>query len=413
MWRQDDEALLQRLEDEVLFEQLWRFQAGAAEPPHPRGAGMINLVRAMSGGPEAIEQAKLGRFEAFFNKLLPARLGSLPPALLHHVALYYGSLADALAAATTSFEPPLEARKRSLAAWLALGEEKRYLVSLAEAIAGSAMPAADLERSAVEAAMEPIEELGRAAKEGAHELSHKSRLALASLASVEAACRAASLPSALAGTAVRRAGRLRIDAADEALSPIREALAEATARGDVEEKAAALFQRVYAIWVWTGSDEAVEIFAVEQVTPIAWEIQRESRWEPLRRLLQPVIPLAENLARRVAADPTRIAYAGPCAQIFVFRYEMEENPKLSHDYAERSVAICPTHRNGRLVLASSYCDLAIRELNQNGWLMPPDAMARADGYVRRAEELFPQLKRIETVKARLDEARRKAGAVMR
>src|SRR5215207_7557259 len=100
MWRKEDEALLERLEDEVLFEQLWRFQAGAAEPPHARAAGIIALVRRMSGGPEAIADARQGRFEAFFTKLLPPRIDALPPELIHHLALYYGSLADALAAAT-------------------------------------------------------------------------------------------------------------------------------------------------------------------------------------------------------------------------------------------------------------------------------------------------------------------------
>jgi hypothetical protein len=413
MWRTEDEALLERLEDEILFEQLWRFQAGTAEPPHPRAAGMIALVRRMSGGPEAISEARQGRFEAFFSKLLPPRIASLPPELIHHLALYYGSLADALAAATNAPEPPLEARKRSLAAWLALGEEKKYLVSLAEAIAGGALPADELARAALEASMEPIEELGRAAKEGAHELTRPAWLALAALACVTAACRAANLPSGLTDAAVRRADRLRVAAADEALEPIREAIAEATARGDVQQKAPELFQRVAAIWRWAGEDEAVEIFAVEQVTPIAWEIQRESRWGDLRRLLEPVIPLTERLATRVEADPTKIAYAGPCAQIYVFRYEMEDDPDKSHLYAERSVKICPTHRNGRLVLASSLCDMAIRMLNHSGWFMTPESLANADALVQRAEQLFPALKRIETVKARLEEARRKAGAVIK
>jgi hypothetical protein len=413
MWRKEDDALLERLEDEILFEQLWRFQAGSAEPPHPRAAGMISLVRRMSGGPEAISEAREGRFDPFFSKLLPPRIDSLSPELIHHLALYYGSLADALAAATSAPEPPLEARKRSLAAWLALGAEKRYLVGLAEAIASGALPADELARAALEASMEPIEDLGRAAKEGAHELTQKSWLALAALASVEAACRAANLPSALADAAIRRADRLRVAAADEALNPIREALAEATARGDVQAKAPALFQRVAAIWRWSGEDEAVEIFAVEQATPIAWEIQRESRWEDLRRLLGPLIPLTERLSTRVETDPTRIAYAGPCAQIYVFRYEMEDDLDRSHYYAERSVKICPTHRNGRLVLASSLCDLAIRMMNHSGWFMSPEVLANADAHVQRAEQLFPALKRIETVKARLDEARKKAGAVLK
>jgi hypothetical protein len=413
MWRQDDEALLERLEDEILLEKLWRFQAGDAQPPHPRAAGMIALVRKLTGGPEAVAEAQAGRYEAFFAKLLPPRIAVLPPALLHHIALYYGGLADALASSPSSPDAPdpaLEARKRSLAAWLALGEEKSYLTSLARAIAGGALPDAEIERAADEASMEPIDDLGRAAQEGAHEQTRASWLAIASLMRVPDACRAAGLPPALTAAAVRRADRWKSAAADQALAPILEAFSEATARGDAPAKAPALLERTAQIWRWSHGEELVEIFAVEQATPVAWEIQRESRWDDLRRLLTPVMPLVEHLAARVEADPTKVAYAGPCAQFYVFLYELENDLELSLTYAERSVKLCPTHRNGRLVLASGLCDAASHALTQIGWYVPPEALDRAEALVTRAEKLYPSLQKIESVKQRIADARRAAGS---
>jgi hypothetical protein len=410
MWRQDDEALLERLEDEILLEKLWRFQAGPAQPPHPRAAGMIALVRKLTGGAEAVAEAQAGRYDAFFAKLLPPRIAVLPPALLHHIALYYASLADALASSPDSPDPALEARKRSLAAWLALGEEKSYLTSLARAIAGGALPDADIERAADEAAMEPIDELGRAAQAGAHEQTRASWLAIASLTRVPEACRAAGLPPALTAAAVRKADRWKSAAADEALAPILEAFSEAAARGDAPAKAPALLERTAQIWRWSHGEELVEIFAVEQATPVAWEIQRDSRWDDLRRLLTPVLPLVERLSARVEADPSKIAYAGPCAQIYVFLYELENDLEKSLAHAERSVKLCPTHRNGRLVLASGLCDAASHALTQVGWYVPPEALDRAEALVSRAEKLYPSLQKIENVKQRIADARRAAGS---
>jgi hypothetical protein len=412
VWRQEDEALLERLENELVLERMWRFQAGeAAAPPHPRAAGMIALLRRMPGGDTAISDALGGRFQALFKQLLPNRLGGQPPELLHHAALYYARLADAFEA--TSPERSTFARVAAMAAWIALGEEKQYLRSLAAAIAGGALPEADVERAAEDAAMEPIDHLARVAKEGAHEQTPASRLAIAALIRVAEACTFASSGEATRKAAIRRAERARAAAADEALQPIAEALNEASARGDVQLKAPALFERVAAVWAWSMQDETVEVFAIEQATPIAWEIQRESRWEDLRRLLSPLFPLADRLAQRIEADPTRIAYAGPCAQMYVFRVEMERDLEQRLALAERSVKLCPTHRNGRLVLASALCDKAIRIITPTGWLVGADAVDQADALVRRAEQLFPALKKLEDVKKRVAESRRAAGAFTR
>lgn len=366
----------------------------------------------MPGGVEILAEAlKAERYEPLFSLLLPKANTSAPPALMHHVALYYGSLSDALALKPEQADAALFARRQSLAAWLRLAEQKDYLLSLAKAISAGALGAPELERAAQEAAFEPLEELGRMACAGAHERTRASYLALCQIAAVKDACRLAGVSAAIAGMAERRAEKLRTTAADTALGPVSEALAEAKARGDIEAKAPAIFQSIEAIWRWTGEDETIETFAVDQVTPIAWDIQRDSRYAELRALLRPVVPLSESLARRVEADPTRIAYAAPCAQIYVFRCEMDEDPQKRLEYAERSVKLCPSHRNGRLMLASCLCDLALRVIGATGWYVQSDAIERAEAHLKRAEQLFPSLKKLEITKNRVAEAKRKSGGV--
>ncbi len=410
MWREDDEALLARLMDELLLERLWRFQAGDVPPPHPRASGMFAQLRKMPGGAQILSEAlNTERYDALFALLLPKHFRGAPPELLHHLALYYASLADALALKAEQGEAALFARKQSLAAWFKLAEQKDYLLSLARAMSAGALSAAETERAVFDAPMECLEELGRAACEGAHERTRASYLALRQLGSVSDACRIAGVPAAVSASFERRAQKLQTMASDAALGPIYEALAEAKARGDIESKAVSIFQQIEAIWRWTGEDENIETFAVEQVTPIAWDIQRDSRYAELRTLLSPVIPLSDNLARRVESDPTRIAYAAPCAQIFVFRCEMDDDAVKKLEYAERSVKLCPSHRNGRLMLASCLCDLAVRTMSATGWYVAPDAIQRAEAYLKRAEQLFPSLKKIESTKSRLDEAKRKSG----
>lgn len=412
VWRSEDDALVERLENELVLERVWRFQVGsAAPPPHPRAAGMIALVRRAQGGEEAIKDALAGRFPALFAHLLPGHLGGQPPELLHHVALYYGRLADALAAASP--EKAIFARTRSLAAWIALGEQKTYLRTLAAAIAGGAVSDADIEKAAESAATEPIDDLARAAREGANELTTTSRLAIAALAQIDEASRVAASSPALAKNLSRRAERARAAAAEDALAPIEQALSEASARGDVQTRAPALFQRVAGIWSWSGEDEAVEIFAIEQVTPIAWEIQRESRWSDLARLLAPVLPLSENLARRIDADPTRIAYAAGCAQIYVFRVEMAPDLEQRLALGERAIKLCPSHRNGRLVLASALCDQAVRLLTSVGVAAPAATIEVAEATVTRAERLFPELKKLEDTKKRVEIAKTLRRATVR
>jgi hypothetical protein len=161
-------------------------------------------------------------------------------------------------------------------------------------------------------------------------------------------------------------------------------------------------------WRWAGEDEGVEQFAVEQLTPIAWEHYRGAQWGELRRLLQPVEPLVDSLGRRIKRDPSRIAYAGPCAQIFVFRSEAEENAERQLELAEEGLRICPTHRNGRLILSNILLDTAMKLLDPT-YRITREQVERAAAHVDRAEQLFPASKKLPEARERLAQGKRAAG----
>jgi hypothetical protein len=410
MWRHEDAALLARLEDELLLRRLWRSQAGSAEPPHPRAAGMLGLARRLPGGAEAVTAALKGDLTALLALLQPARFEGYPPALLHHVALYFSSVAGAIA--TASPDAAVQARVRSMAAWLALGEEKRYLRALAAAVAAPAVRDPDLDRAAAEAPLALLADLGRLAREGARDRTLAARSALRALGRAAEACTIAGCAPAVVKSIVRRAESLRAAAIDEALSPLLEAMAEASARGDLAESGPDLLARVAGVWRWADEDEGVERFAIEQTTPIAWEVYRASRWPELRRLLDPITPLIDRLARRIESDPSKIAYAAPCAQMFVFRSEANPSVDRQLELAERSIKLCPTHRNGRLILAHLLCDQAMRMLEGPVWITPADC-DRAAAHLSRAGSLYPDSKALPPAQAKLDEVRRRVGWVKR
>jgi hypothetical protein len=334
---------------------------------------------------------------------------------VHQLAVYFDRLATALEAATPppgrSFrEEAVQARVRSVAAYLALRDERAYLVSAAQRIVGAAIPANDLDAAVTSIAEACLEDLGHVARAGARKLEPRASAALATLARVDVACRIAGSDEKSRTRTVRRSESIRALAIDEALVPVLDGLAEAKLRDDGERLYAGLFDHVRRVWDWSGGDEAVERFAVDEVTALAWTIYRASRWDALRTLIAPCIPLYDNLAARIEADPKRhLAYAAKCAQIFVFRSECETERSREWAYAERALVLCPSHRNGRLVLAHLSCDAAIRRLSVS-FFPPATEVERARAEIRRAEELFPQSKRLPEARAKLKEILDRSGA---
>ena len=184
---------------------------------------------------------------------------------------------------------------------------------------------------------------------------------------------------------------------------------DASNRGVLAREAEKLLPQAVQVWTWTEYDEAVEHFVVDQITPIAWEVYRDLGWDDLRRLLAPYDVLVNTLATRITSDPSRIAYAAPCAQMLLWRAELESTLPRQIEAAERVLALCPSHRNGRVVMAGFLCDAALEALDATRSLVQQRECARAEAYLVRAEKLWPTAKKLGVAKARLAEAKLRSG----
>ena len=117
----------------------------------------------------------------------------------------------------------------------------------------------------------------------------------------------------------------------------------------------------------------------------------------------PALPLEEvieHMATSIEEDPSKLAYAAPCAQMFVFRAEVAPAFDRQVALTERALELCPAHRNARLVLADLLTERAMRSLDGAMPWSTGDALNTAVADVKRAEELYPQLKRLDKVKQR-------------
>lgn len=388
-WRPEDDALVARLNDERLIARLWAVESGGAEPLPPRAAGMLGALRERA--PEAVASGDLAALGA---ALRPRPLRDAPPAFLHHLAAYEERLAEALRAEPARW---VERRTTALAAWLALVDEGDYLARIGRAQVpdGGAEVALGVWRR-------PLRELAEAARQDARGLGVRGQWAMRGLAHVDQACEAAGCSATLRREVEVVAQRLRTEVVEAALAVVSDAIAEATGRGTAEQRGPELAAELAAIWRWSDLDEHVERFAVDELTPMAWNVyQRETGYDHLRAIVTPLEPLVESLARRVQSDPTRIAYAAPVAQMFVFRAEMATRLDIQTTHAERAVAICPTHRNGRLILARCLAHEVRGRLDHGfGASMDKDELKKK---LERARALHPRTKGLDELERRVDE----------
>lgn len=167
-------------------------------------------------------------------------------------------------------------------------------------------------------------------------------------------------------------------------------------------------QRFAAVWHWSGEDENVEHAAVDECTPLAWNHCRQSRWGDLGILIEPIWPLIDSLTRRIETDPSKIAYAGRCAQMLVFKADVARTEVETTAIAERALRICPSHRNARLTLAHSLCEQALRLLP--GARAPTHhGCTTAEAMIKRAESLYSASSRLPEAQKRLAEAKKLLG----
>ncbi len=401
VWRQEDDALLARLTDEVAFERLVHAQLGndAQVPWH--AAGLCAAIRQVPGGAEAVDKARTGNLDDLIALLDPTRYLDGAPELLHHLALHHARIGK--------LKQDPESSVRSMVAWLALVREERYLRELGEAIVGGALPRAELDNTLADVPMWPIEELGERARSGARDLTLPAQQALSILRRVPEVCHAARVAPELEKKAARRADTLIASAIEDALTPILTAIAETSSKGEPStQEGAALMRRFVAVWQWSGYDESVEIAMVDEATPLGWNHCRQSRWGDLGILIEPIWPMVDSLTKRIETDPTKVAYAGRCAQMLVFKADVARTDAETMAIAERALKICPSHRNTRLTLAHSLCEQALRLLP--GARAPThQGVATAEGMINRAESLYPSLTRLPEAQKRLLEAKKLLG----
>jgi len=227
------------------------------------------------------------------------------------------------------------------------------------------------------------------------------------LARAKDACKLAGAKPDTTSRLCRRAESRRAGAIEAALHPLSEQLAEASAQGRTRARAPEILGRAVPVWAWAEYDEAVEHFVVTHVTEVAWDIYRARDWTELASFLAPFQPLAESLTARVESDPSKIAWAAPCAQMLVFRSELEPTLERQITVARRALAVCPSHRNGRLVMASYLCSEAIRILeSQPAFFLRGDDWRRAEAKVKEAERIYPASSSLAKAKAKLDATRR-------
>jgi hypothetical protein len=419
VWRPEDEALLRRLEDELVVERLFRHHVGAIAErtlPHPRAGGMIAAARKLAGGDVAVSAALEGDLTKLARFLDAAPMRDRPPEMLHHVALYYGKVARAL----ESIAPDAAANAwmRALAAWLALGEERSYLARLEDGIAGEA-PAREgggASRRAKDKAavlippervpLDMMADLGKRAEGTSRDLAPSGRAALLALSWVSEAARIAGVSEDATQRAQKAAERRRNAALDAALSVIGEALDEANVRGELTTSGRAMLFRALDVWVWSGHDELVEQFVIDRLATMGWELYRARAWDALRFTFEPYRSIIDHMARRIEHDPSKNAFAAPCAQMFVFLTDIEAAPLRKVELAERAVRLCPSHRNGRLNLASLLCDQALTSMRQMVLFARKEDVERCEQLLKRAESLYPQSTELPEAKAMLQRVKR-------
>lgn len=382
---------------------------GAAEVRLPsRAGGIVAEVRKLAGGTEAVRAALDGDtvgLAKFIDRVPPRQMS---PELLHHLALFHGRAAGALERTA----PALAANSWvwSLASWLALAEERAYLSRLEEAVLGKGASSKSDLASAIPPERVPLElvaELGRRAEAAARDLAPSGTAALVALSKAGDAARIAGIAPDAERALRIEASRRRNGAIEAALSSIADALDEANVQGALTTTGRTIIVRAVAVWTWTGHDEAVEHFVVGQLDRIGWELYRARDWTSLRYTLDPFKPMIENLAGRVEKDPSQLAYAAGCAQMYVFMVDTEPNPATKLALAERAVRVCPTHRNGRVVLASMLCDRAIDLLRQMMIVKRSAHVDEAQAMIERAEKLYPQTRELDEAKKKLAEVKTK------
>jgi hypothetical protein len=415
-WRAEDEGVLQRLQDETVVLRLHAFMTGGAVvDAHPRVVGLVSglvmELRKRPSGTDAVDAALSGDVARLARHIEALTMADCSPTLLHHLALFYARVAAAIDPSRP--EVAAAAWVRSLAAWLVLAEERAYLATLTDAVVGvSAVGIGEVEASRSarippeRVPLETIAILARSADEAARDLGPAGRVALLALSRTDEAARIAGATQPVAHRLRAEAERVRNAAIESALAVIGEGIDEASVRGELTTTGRVLLLKAVPVWAWTSNDEAVEHFVVDRVDKIGWELYRARNWDALRQLLEPYRLMFDSLALRISRDPTQVAYAAGCAQMFVFLAEVERALPRKLELAERAVKVCPVHRNGRLVLAAALCEDAMETMRSMVFFARRQDIQRVEALLARTEALYPETRDLTEAKGMLERVKK-------
>ncbi len=351
----------------------------------------MQLLRSAEVGGCAVQMALEGELEPLVAATRPERYGGLAPELVHHLALWHHALARVLPPGAEAEEAWLHA----LVAWATLASEGTYLCRLAEAVAGDALPATETEAVALGAPVRLLAELEARAVEGAAELSSEASMALTVLTRAPVSLARGAVDNPALTAKIKRVRRAIVDAA---LGPVQRALDEAQARGAPGEPHLTAMAAAVRVWRFSHRDLELERFVVDHAIPIAWELHNQKRWATLRCLDATVSAVVDALAQRLGQDPELVAYASRVAQMLVFRAQLEGRFEIQLELAERALALCETHRNGRLVCAGLLSERALSRIEAAPLWERQRAALEARVDTRRAEALFPGLERTRRAK---------------
>lgn len=406
-WRDVDERLLARLDDERAVAALWREQAPTGAPPLPeRAAVLMQELRRREGGAAAVARAAQGHADGVASLLASPHLGQFPPALLHALAVYSDRLAGAHEAELARGRDPERERRatgahlRTLAAWIALATRGGHF---AESLGAGGDADADPGARMVERCLGA---LARRATEGAGALTGPGAVALRALDRVSDACRIADVDAATSKRWIQRGERLRARAVEAALAPIEDALGSLESRPEARGEAPALFAKLAAIWGWAGADEGVERFGVEQLLKVVWAGYHANDWPGVRAALAPMVPVVTSLETRILGAPERhLAYSAKVAELLVFAGDAESDLTQRWTLVERALRVCPSHRNARSTMAFLLCNRANHLLDNANMMTIRAELATAEQLLARAEKTFSASERIAPTRAKIEAAR--------
>lgn len=117
-----------------------------------------------------------------------------------------------------------------------------------------------------------------------------------------------------------------------------------------------VLSRASAISEGMGGDLDMDRRLLERWLTHAWRSYTLRRWDELTALLRVVAGVIDRLVADLESRPDEMAYRASVAQALVFRSEMAPVLAQQIDIGERALALCPTLRNARVVLAAHLAD---------------------------------------------------------